>query len=514
MDAFVLPFLVMALIVFTVLNFWHGQKYLSIISSILIFFSILLSIMYIVAGTFTGKGIDESVIFHLMFGLDQKILSKFTNYIILISLLMFSSTVWLIWFNLKRLKTLQTKKKMGTAYFNFFLTSLVFVFSAFLVLGHPATANIYELYNLTTQKERFSQFEQYVKPVRLTYPIKSKPKNFIYIYTESLERTFLNQQRFPNLMPNIRQMEKKAVTITGIKQAPMTNWTIAGMTASQCGIPLATYTENRNNDLNNMNTFLPGAICVGNFLEHHNYYLGYLGGADLEFAGKGKFYADRRFKDIYGFRELEKFAGHPLASSKWGAYDDDLYNLLFKYFEKVASEHKRFGIIALTLDTHAPLGHETPSCKGLQYQDGSKKMLNSISCADKLLAEFIEKFQLSPYAEDTVLIIGSDHFMMNSDAGLEIDDNARENLWIALNTGMQPQVIHRNATTLDIAPTLLSILGFDVNEFALGRNLFSKQPTLSEEIGQEKFYEGLQAWRMNFWKYWDKSNSLSEADRF
>lgn len=511
MDAFILPFIVFTIFILFILSLWHGHKYLSILSSILIFVSILLTITYLVANTFTGRGLDESVIFHLMYGLDVGTLLKFKIYIIAVLFFLSVAILWVYWFNFRRLKILQKKKKYGSIYFNYFISTLFFVFSIFLVIGHPATANIYELYHITSQKDQFSQFEQYVKPVQIDYTTYTKPKNFIYIYTESLERTFLDQKRFPNLMPNLSQLERKAVSITGIKQAPMTSWTIAGMTASQCGIPLATYTEKRNNDLNNMQKFLPGAICTGNILASQGYRLSYLGGADLEFAGKGKFYIERGFNEVYGFNELEKLAGHSLDSSKWGAYDDDLYELLFKHFEKTASSGEQFGIVALTLDTHAPLGHETPGCKGLKYQDGTKKMLNSVKCADKLLMDFISRFEKSPYAKDTVLVIGSDHFMMNSDSGLEVDDDTRENLWLVLNSGMQSQIIHRNATTLDLAPTFLTTIGFNVNEFALGRNLLSDQPTLVDVFGREKFYQQLQAWRMSFWKFWGNENkSLDE----
>lgn len=520
MDAFIIPFLILISLLLIIINFWCGHKYISVISSFFLFLALMLSLTYLVSGLFTGKGIDESVIFHILYALDKNTILNFKELFILAISIIILSLIWLIWFNIKRIQKLIKKKKYGSNNFNIFLSSLLLLFSMLAVFAHPATTNLYDLYILSTNEKRFSEFENHIKPIQVNYNPNNTPKNFIYIYVESLERTFLDQGRFPNLAPHLNQLKHNSVFIEGIKQAPMTNWTIAGMTASQCGIPLATYSKNqaaidpnlRNNELDKLDTFLPGAICLGDILRENKYYLSYIGGADKEFAGKGNFYSDHGFNEVAGKSEILSHYNHDLPLSKWGVYDDALYDYLFEKFEAIATTHDRFGLIALTLDTHAPLGHETPKCKGKKYKDGSIKMLNSISCADYLISNFIYKFNRSPYSKNTVLIIASDHLMMMNDIGLEIDDSSRENLWMAINTDLPPQLIKRQATTLDIVPTVLTIIGFDTQDFALGRNLLSNQPTLYEKLGEDDFYTQLQSWRMGLWKYW--KNETNEVERY
>src|SRR5690606_11077806 len=113
---------------------------------------------------------------------------------------------------------------------------------------------------------------------------------------------------------------------------------------------------------------------------------------------------------------------------------------------------------------------------------------NAVHCADYLLAQFIEKFKSSPYSKDTVLVIASDHLMMMSDANLDANDKTRENLWLAYNTGLDAQIIKRDSTTFDIMPTFLTLIGFDANDFILGRNIFKSEPTLYEKYGEDTFF--------------------------
>jgi len=76
----------------------------------------------------------------------------------------------------------------------------------------------------------------YVDPhgVKVT-PVK--PKNLVLIYVESLENSYQKPTLFDkNLLTSLDQF--KGLTFSDFRQAPGTGWTIAGMIATQCGIPL------------------------------------------------------------------------------------------------------------------------------------------------------------------------------------------------------------------------------------------------------------------------------------
>jgi phosphoglycerol transferase len=71
-----------------------------------------------------------------------------------------------------------------------------------------------------------------------TNVVANKKKNIVWIYAESLERTYLDTTIFPGLLPHITELEKKSLSFQNIQQSYGTGWTIAGLIATQCGVPL------------------------------------------------------------------------------------------------------------------------------------------------------------------------------------------------------------------------------------------------------------------------------------
>jgi phosphoglycerol transferase len=141
----------------------------------------------------------------------------------------------------------------------------------------------------------------------------------------------------------------------------------------------------------------------------------------------------------------------------------------------------------------------------MKYGDGSNKMLNAIHCADFLAAGFIRRILASPYARDTVLVVGSDHFVLSSDATEMVQapggELPRNNLLMVFDSDQPARIVSRNGTTLDIAPTILDIMGYQTGHFAIGRNLLAKDQTLVEKYGFEVFANKLEHWRRALWKY-------------
>ena len=122
---------------------------------------------------------------------------------------------------------------------------------------NPAVTDLYSLYQSSLKrvasKEEPDLFVK-VAPVKFA----DKPRNIVWLYLESLERTYLDESLFPGLMPNLGSLEEESVSFTNVHQIYGTGWTIAGMVASQCGIPLVTPNGNKNS-MSGMDQFLPGA---------------------------------------------------------------------------------------------------------------------------------------------------------------------------------------------------------------------------------------------------------------
>ena len=256
--------------------------------SILVLISIIFYLFYGISDYFTGKGIDYSVIYHLKYGLAGAGFLEYLGLIITSIIVLIFSLVFSYWILLNQTRNKTNKK--------------IYIYTAFLLillslLFNPAIHNLYKLqFQKSSNTDFYKYYQQpYIKQV-------NNSKNLVFIYTEGLEQTYFNQTIFPDLTKELNNLQSKSIYFTNIKQVAGTGWTIGGMVASQCGIPL--FTPSHGNSMSGMDEFLPLAVCFSNLLHKEDYYLTYYGGADINFAGKGKFLSTHKFDEIYGRDEL------------------------------------------------------------------------------------------------------------------------------------------------------------------------------------------------------------------
>jgi phosphoglycerol transferase len=464
-----------------------------------VFLSVLLTAAYVVSDSLTGAGITEATVFHVLYG-TEGLHAEVIAVPALAGLAMIAGAVWL----LRRAYRAARLKHVGLS-----LPTQLTVAGAcatFALLLHPTVLQSKELVASALDASRAQVLNQDLAGLARGASVVPR-RSLVYIYAESLERSFFDEERFPGLVTELRQLEQGALSFRGVRQAPMTDWTIAGMVASQCGVPLAPFRSNRN-DFSRVDEFMPGATCLGDLLQNAGYRNAYVGGADLAFAGKGRFYADHGFTRVVGRDEVAAAQRHPPPLSKWGVHDDVMLETAFREFVRLSSEPTPFALVLLTLDTHPPEGHPTPACRAVQpYGDGSNPTLNAVRCADHLLAAFVRRLEAHAAANDVdlLVVVASDHLMMRSAAtpALEAMQDERENLLFVRGKGVEPRAVRREATTLDVAPTLLGLMGSPVGTMALGRDLLMPEPTLAEKYGSEQFFQLLQNWRLALWRVWD-----------
>lgn len=429
--------------------------------------TVLLSVGYWAADYFTGRGINEAVLYHIKVGMEGAGLGDYIWLIVasVVALAVALALAVAAWHWARRHKR-SSGWPAGAAIIGLTLAA---------VLLHPAVHDLYRLQQHTgAVKDDVALPESYIKPA-LTPP--DEPINVVVLYLESLERTYLNEDEFPGLTPNLSRWEEKSMHFTDVRQVVGTGWTIGGMVASQCGIPLIAPGDG--NAMQAMPKFLPLAHCLSDHLSEQGYLLDFLGGADLSFAGKGKFYRTHQFTRVDGRKELIDLLDEP-PTSAWGVYDDDLLSLFAQRLNERADRKLPFGLFGLTLDTHHPEGHMPPACDGVEYADGSDPMLNAVHCSDRLVGKFIKTFQQSEAAENTVLLVMSDHLAMRNTAWKRLEKQPRRDLVMLFGPELEPGAIDTPGSTLDITPTLLGAMGYDIDGWGFGRNLLGDAETLVE----------------------------------
>ncbi len=181
----------------------------------------------------------------------------------------------------------------------------------------PAFHQISELVK-SQSREGDPDFAAYYKEP--SKQIDNPQLNLVYIYGESLERTYFDNDAFPNLTPELGRIKAEAIDFSNTMQLPGTDYTIAGMVASQCGIPL--FAPFEGNASASVSSFFPQNICLGDILKNSGYENYFVQGANLRFAGKDVFLKSHGFDHLYGAEELKTTVADPTYRNDWGFYDD------------------------------------------------------------------------------------------------------------------------------------------------------------------------------------------------
>ncbi len=320
------------------------------------------------------------------------------------------------------------------------------------------------------------------------------PPNLLLMYLESIERTYANEL-FGDAYANLNALGERGAVFEGVRQMNNTGWTMAGMIASQCGVPLMPAGLLHDSQFEPLSKVVPGVDCLGDILAKQGYQLSYLGGASSQFAGKGLFYRGHHFSTVKGREELEPLLEDPEYVNSWGLFDDTLYDITADEIRRLNSKHNGpWGVVSLNLAGHAPHGYPSQSCVPQQGEFDGQDILYSVECSTWLARQLVERLESEGLLDNTVVVILSDHLTMRVPVWDQLTALDRDNTLIMLGDAIPPQRIRRDATMLDVFPTLLDALGFRLKEqrAGLGTSLFSDKQTLVESHGIEVVNERLQ----------------------
>jgi len=328
-------------------------------------------------------------------------------------------------------------------------------------------------------------------PERLQPPrISSKPetqKNLVIVYLESLERSYGQIPEIKPFYKPIQALADQGTELTNIIQTAGTNYTIAGIIATQCGIPLFSNGLKtiffRNGVEASMENFLPNIHCLGDQLQDDGYLLSYMNGASLDKFSKRSFLLEHGYTRLLDKANVsdEKKAGQ---TNIWGLDDALLFELATKEFDTLVSKNQPFVQSMLTTSTHGPDAFLDHDCA--PTPDAVSQMPRAIECTGFLVTNFIEHIRNSPVGDDTIVVVLSDHlsFTNTVNAGLQSVGKDRRNFFTLLDqTGAK--TVDRHMAAFDIYPTLLETLGYTVEDGRanFGISLSSPLQNLTEELG-------------------------------
>lgn len=431
----------------------------------------------------------EQLVFHLQVpitGTDSSAIIEFLKMPIL-SVLVFwliaISTIWIL-NKIKLSKETSTKKNQINRLFHIKLWHVNILIFLFLVFSIINLTNKVELKEFILNQFAESNFisEHYVSPNSLDLSFPEKKRNLIYIFMESMESSYKNNEF--NYIPNLTSLaetnhdlsiKSKFYQITG------TTWTIASMVAQTSGLPLKFSVESETYN-GNRDTFLSGVPTLGDILLKNGYknYL-YLG-SDSAFAYRNLYFTYHGNYEIFDYIVAKTQGYIPEDYGVfWGFEDRKLFEFSKEKLSEISKNEEPFNFTILTVDTHATDGYLDSNCNEIF----ESQLENVIYCSDSMIGDFISWVQEQDFYKDTTIVLVGDHLYMANNPILSDDRSVYATI---INSNSENDILsNREFSAVDMFPTTLNSLGVKIpgNRLGLGVSLYDDKKTLIEEFGYQ-----------------------------
>ena len=219
-----------------------------------------------------------------------------------------------------------------------------------------------------------------------------------------------------------------------------------------------------------------------------------------------QYYANelREYPDQFGMQEyiakeqLEKF-GYTGASG-WGYHNDVMYEHTLRILEE--NRGKKLLLVTKTLDMHQPYPYTGYRWEEMPegVRDNPNVTVRGVYWVDKTIEHFFKEAEKRGLMDErTLFVITSDHNPHSGGEYTKLVEKANDKLSIApiplifVSKNLVPLDALRNneyASQIDLAPTLLYLMGLDVPGKFMGRNLLqpARRPFALGYFGGKAFY--------------------------
>jgi phosphoglycerol transferase MdoB-like AlkP superfamily enzyme len=204
-------------------------------------------------------------------------------------------------------------------------------------------------------------------------------------------------------------------------------------------------------------------------LESAGYRTAFYYGGELEFAGLKAYLVNQRFDTLVSRTEFPRERW----SSKWGIHDGPVAERLL---QDLSRSTVPFFTVWLTLSSHEPF--DVPMTHRFPGADWQSQYLSSMAYTDQVLADLIRRARGTSWWKNTLVIIVADHgrrvLPLDSAAYHRRPDGSSRipMLWLGGALAVRDSVVHEVGSQLDIAPTVLGLLGLEgAGQYRWGHSL-------------------------------------------
>ena len=337
---------------------------------------------------------------------------------------------------------------------------------------------------------------------RLSTPTVFMPTikpDLIMVYLEGLDRGFANQERFGDVYDGLLSVQAEGLDLTQVAQIEGTGWSLAGLVATQCGVPLLPNGFRQRNAFEDQTTFMPSQTCLSDVLADHGYRTSFVVASDSAFAGQRHFLRSHQYDDIVDSDTLEAwYHDDDLARAfvpSLRTYDDQLaYDVAQRHYDDILTNPAPIALTVMTFGPHGRSGVLSRRCTqdGVARREGD--LMQTVPCAISDFQTFLTYIRAHRSGRPTLVAVMSDHLNHERDV---VGQAGRMNTVTFLGYGIPDfptsQKIDRPAAMIDVYPTVLALLGFADKEGSagLGVSVLGREPTLLGLHGLELLNDAL-----------------------
>ena len=292
---------------------------------------------------------------------------------------------------------------------------------------------------------------------RVENPGPVRPFNVVQLTVESLSIHFLGAFTDPRgLTPHIDAVAKDGLLFarcfaTGTR-------TTRGMEALTLSIPP---TPGRSIVHRSGNS---GLFTLGSVLRDHGYETVFLYGGYSYFDNMQTYFSSN------GYRVVDRNSVEPddvTHATAWGACDEDLYRWTIREADRVHATGAPFHFFVMTTSNHRPYTYpdgriDIPSGTGRE---------GAVKYSDFAIGEFFRDARTKPWFDNTLFVIVADHTA--SSAGKDELEVKRYRVPLILYAPalVEPGSVLTQCSQIDVAPTVLALLGMSYDSLFFGRNI-------------------------------------------
>ena len=294
-----------------------------------------------------------------------------------------------------------------------------------------------------------------------------QPKNLVIILEESLGAQYVSSLGGLDLTPEFDKLNQEGWAFQRLYATGTRS--VRGIEAVITG-----FTPTPSRAVVKLDKSQKDFFTIASLLSKNGFETQFIYGGESHFDNMKSFFLGNGFNDIVDFNDIK----NPQFVASWGVSDEDLFNQANIELTKLHNEGKPFFSFIFTSSNHDPFeipdGIVTPihyTDQQLNQYDNKELMRHrAIQYADYALGQFISKAKIQPYWENTIFLVVADHDARAMGKDL-VPINNFHIPGVILNSGKDAILDQRIVSQIDLAPTLLSLIGIENFSPMLGQDL-------------------------------------------